>query len=385
MSHRERLPNHSGLEIPALSGLKDYLTSRVIGQPRAIESCIRSFNLALANLLPDWRPMSINFRAGPTGVGKTETSIALADFLWEGEKQAGIEYPRPPIVKVDCGLFEGGFAATELIGVPAGYVGSRAHEKGATEPLLIEKNFPPNRLMVLLFDEIEKAFGDEFSSYRQGSVVLGILLAMLDKGEITNRWDVGKPVSFRNTIIDFTSNIGARDIVDAAKKQPMGFNIRGAVGQIIGRSDVAEDRGIYLSEDEVETLNKGIYRLTKDSFVRTFSPEFRNRMDPLEVYRFFSRPDFSKLLEIEMVKLNKQLEGHKLRVDISQNAKDWILNHGVVREDGARSIQRSLLRKIVHPLAAYINAGLVKSGDLLDLDVKEPKDKESVLEVFVIR
>jgi ATP-dependent Clp protease ATP-binding subunit ClpA len=222
----------------------------------------------------------------------------------------------------------------------------------------------------LLFDEIEKAFSGKYG--HQGSELMGILMKMLDQGELVNHWDESKPVSFRKTVIIFTSNIGARKIAETGKTK-IGFFQR--------RS------GNHLTDEEVQKLNDIIYESTKGDFEEFFPPELRNRMDRLIVFRFLTRSEFLIILEtIEIPRLRRQFEErHGILVEVAPSVIEWLLSYGVVREEGVRSLHRAILRKIVNPLATYLNAGLLKKSDQIVVEVDNPKEEESHFRFFNTR
>lgn len=381
MPFRE-LPDWKEVKIPGIGKLSAYLRDRVIGQERAIGQVVRAFNMARADLLPSWRPLAVLSFPGPTGVGKTELAIALADYLYMRENKKGRTYPEPPLVQVDCGLFGGSseFAITELIGSPAGYVGSRGVEGDGKKPALIQENFLPDRITVLLFDEIEKAFQVD-NPFHSGQEMLGLLVTMLDKGRLKNRWDDGF-VNFRNAVVIFTSNIGAREIAKAGRggiEAVFGqhFQYR-AVRELDKRADNDESLGNRLSDEEIESLNEDIYKTTKREWNKAFPPEMRNRVDRLVVFRFLSRKDFSEILDKKLIGLGNQIgDKHSVSLFVSDEVREWFLSHGVVREDGVPSLQRAILRKIVNPISTYLNAGMLGSGDALHVEVGGSVEREA--------
>lgn len=352
------------LNVPPLDNLRTYLESRVIGQKWAIDSIIKPLNIGLAGLLPPNRPVAVLFFAGPTGVGKTELAArALPDYLHEGEKLAGIEYPNPPLQRIDSGSI--GFGATRLVGTAPGYIGSRSHKEGATKPILVQDNFPQDRIMVLVFDEIEKAFG--YGTARGtywDQELMSILMPLLDEGLVFNQWDSAM-ADLRKTIVIFTSNIGAKRIQEEGKKR-IGF-----FGRKHGTSN-------HLTEDEVEKLNQNIDDLTKEIYVDFFPPEFRNRQDRLVVFRFLGRSDFALIFDKEIKLLQDLLlSSNGISLAVSPDVKEWFLNHGVIREDGVRSLQRAILRKLRYPLATFINMKEFGEGDSIEVDVDDSDKKEA--------
>lgn len=368
------MPDWERVNVGPVDNFREYLDSRIIGQPRAVNEVVKAFNTGLAGLLPEWRPITVLFFAGPTGVGKTELAVSIADYLYLKEKQLNCNYQLPPLVRVDGGTFAGSlnFAISRLIGAPPPYIGSKSDKKAPAKPIFVKENFPLDRVMVLLFDEIEKALGSEYGS-QQGSEILGILVKMLDQGELVNHWDENEPVSFRRTIIIFTSNVGTRNIVEEEGNNTIGF--------------LARYGSNHLTDEEVQAINDRIYRLVKMEYERLLPPELRNRMDRLVVFRFLSRSDFRRILEnIELPRIRAQFEKqHGILVELAPSAIEWILNYGVVREEGVRSLHRALLRKVVNPLATYLNAGMIRRSDRIIIEVDSPNDKEGNFRFFNTR
>lgn len=358
------LRNLSEVEVTGLLDLERYMSGEIIGQHRAISSLVRAFNIGGAGLLPDNSTIANLFFSGPTGVGKTETARALARFLKTRELADGVKYPDLPLVKIDSGTVSR-FGTSNLIGSSIGVVGSRGDREGATEPLLACSRFPENRIMVVLWDEIEKALLGEYS-YGGADELLSVLLPALDDGELLTRWDLSsrKSTNLRKSIHIFTSNIGAKKIEEEGGKK-IGFDVR------------SSKSGNHLNEEEVAELNERIYQLVKEEY-NYFPPEFRSRITRHVVYRFHSRPDFVGILEKEIRQFresSRKING--MNVELSDDAKAWLVDFGVVREAGARSLQRAFHRKIVDPIAAYVNAEEIGSGDDIMVRVDNPEDEDT--------
>lgn len=371
-----KLPPSSEIEIPGLQSLENYLSSRIIGQTKAVRSIVRSFNLAAANMHLSWRPLGVFFFAGPTGVGKTEMALALADYLYYQEQRHQVEKGAPPLIKIDSSLFGGSshFAVTELIGSPAGYAGSRGTGRRASKPSLIRENFPPDRLTVLLWDEVEKALISEFGY--QGQEISGIFISMLDKGELINRWDKDGPVNFRQTVVIFTSNIAARDIAKTAGHRSVGYHVK---------SFVNRENGDDFSEEEIREINEKIYELTRQEYEKQIPPELRNRIDRLIVFRFLTRTEYTQILQKELNALETEVR-EKLKVgtlELSDRAKEWFLRYGIVRELGVRSLQRSLMKRLRDPLATYSLANQLSDGCNITIDVTKISKKEGKFEFSI--
>ncbi|KKU15258.1 MAG: ABC superfamily ATP binding cassette transporter ATPase [Parcubacteria group bacterium GW2011_GWB1_45_9] len=338
------------------SSMRDFLSGRVIGQGRPIRTVARAFNLAKANYLPADRPLLTLFCAGPTSVGKTELSLALSDFIWKKEKEAVArakekrirphisekEIAAPSLVKVNCGMFAGSLShgVSNLIGAPVGYVGSKGHS-GHREPILSLKNFPPNRITVLLLDEIEKAFID---SRDNGTELMGILIEILDKAEFVN--NDGDKIDFRRTVVVFTSNLGSKDIINEAKGGGIGFT--------------ASAKKEWLTDDEVESINERIYQITKKAYEKLFPPEFRNRIHRFVAFHFLNQACYREIINKEFRLVQDWGKKHGVEIELSEEAVQWILKE-INSEEGVRKLRDFITVKIMEPIAEDYNLKKLKS------------------------
>lgn len=340
-------------EPPSIRMLHDFLSKRVIGQDRAVRTVVRAFNLVKAGYVTEQRSLITLFFAGPTSVGKTEFARALADFIWSMEKEAierakqnGIqphisekEIEKPPLVEVDCGMFAGSLShgVSNLVGAPTGYVGSKGtKDRGMyQEPILTPKNFPPNRITVLLFDEIEKAFVD---SRDNGAEIMGVLMKILDKGEfVNNDCDI---VDFRRTIVIFTSNIGSKDILNAVNDVGIGFT--------------SSPKKEWLTEQEVEEVNYKIYNITKKAYEKLFPPEFRNRIHRLVVFHFLHESHYREIINKEFSSVRDWGKKRGIEISLSDEAVEWILAE-INAEEGVRKLRDFMANKIMEPIAKAYN------------------------------
>lgn len=343
------------VEPPGIAEFREFLEKSVIGQDRAIREVVRALNIAKAGIFPPERPLLVQFWAGPTGVGKTELAISIANFIWQREKELlanassqarGSTLPfiekdilSLPLVRVDCGMFSGSLShgVSNLIGSPAGYVGSKGDRRNAQPPILSPSRFPPNRLTVLLFDEFEKAVQN---SRDGGAEIIGILMNILDKGEFQNNWN--ETVSFRNTIIIFTSNIGSNEIIKEALENRIGFKVN-------------KQR----SEKDFELLNARIYEVVKKKYEEIFPPEFRSRIHRLIVFRFLSDDNYLAIINKEFGDIKRQLKKElNIDVELTKEAALWILSE-IHAQEGVRKLRDLMYREIVEPLARAYNLGLL--------------------------
>ncbi len=359
---------------PIIAKSREFLSGRVIGQDRAIRTIVRSFNLAKAGIFPKEGPLLILYCAGPSRVGKTETAFALGDMLWQLEKdvlarakEKGQKLPfseediaSPPLIKIDCGLLAGSLThgASNLIGAPAGFVGSKGTGKSAQPPILSPKNFPSNRIRVLLFDEFEKAI---LQSRDYGAELIGILVNMLDKGILVNNW--GDEVSFHLTIVIFTSNLGTKEIMDKAEDPKIGF----------GRGTKRK----HLTEEEIEKLNDRIYESTREIYEKTFPQEFRNRITRFIVYRFLTYLDYRAIIAKEFAYFQKVIkEQCGIEVVLSEDAVQWMLSE-IRAEEGVQKLRIFMEKEIADPLARAHNLGRLKRGKTYEVYTKQKPVKRN--------
>ena len=284
-----------------LTKLDQELAQRVIGQDQAVRAVADAVRRSRAGLQDPNRPIGSFIFLGPTGVGKTETARALADFLFDDEHA---------MVRIDMSEYMEKHAVARLIGAPPGYVG---YEEGGQLTEAVRRR----PYSVVLFDEIEKAHPDVF----------GILLQILDDGRLTD--SQGRTVDFRNVVIIMTSNVGSHYILEHA-----------------GDADW----------DAVEKKVLG-------ELQRAFKPEFLNRVDDIIVFRPLGIAQIERIVDLQLEHLRKLLGDRKITIDISPDAKQFLAAEGYDPAYGARPLKRTIQRMIQNPLAMAVLSGQFGDGD----------------------
>jgi len=281
--------------------MEDELAKRVIGQRDAVHAVSTAVRRARAGLQDPHRPIGSFMFLGPTGVGKTELTKALAEYLFDDENS---------LIRIDMSEYMEKHAVARLIGAPPGYVGYE--EGGALTEAVRRRPY-----QVVLFDEIEKAHPDVFN----------ILLQVLDDGRLTD--GQGHVVDFRNTLIVMTSNLGADFLVN----QPEGQDT-----------------------DAVRDLVMAVVRAT-------FRPEFLNRVDEIILFHRLKKSEMGRIVDIQMVRLQKLLDDRKIVIKLEASARDWLAEKGWDPAYGARPLKRVIQKSVQDPLAEMILAGTIKDGE----------------------
>ena len=287
--------------------MEDHLARRVVGQTEAIETVSNAVRRARAGLQDSTQPLGSFMFLGPTGVGKTELTKALAAFLFDDDQA---------MVRIDMSEYMEKHAVARLIGAPPGYVGY--DEGGALTEAVRRRPY-----QVVLFDEVEKAHPD----------VLNVLLQVLDDGRLTD--GQGRTVDFRNTIIILTSNLGS-DILAA---QPEG----------------QDSTDIF---DQVMEVVRAAFR-----------PEFLNRLDEILLFHRLDRRHMEGIVKIQLARLRKLLEDRKITLELDRAAHGWLAEVGYDPVYGARPLKRVIQRALQNPLAGLILEGAVNDGDTVHVDV----------------
>ncbi len=280
--------------------MEEELAKRVVGQREAVEAVSTAVRRARAGLQDPNRPMGSFMFLGPTGVGKTELTKALAGFLFDDETA---------LIRLDMSEYMEKHSVARLIGAPPGYVGYE--EGGALTEAVRRRPY-----QVVLFDEIEKAHPDVFN----------VLLQVLDDGRLTD--GQGRTVDFRNTLIIMTSNLGAEFLVNQGEGH-----------------DTDEVR------DEVMAVVRSHFR-----------PEFLNRVDEIILFHRLQRSEMGAIVDIQMKRLQKLLDERKIVLNLDPEARDWLANKGYDPAYGARPLKRVIQKNVQDPLAEMILAGEVKDG-----------------------
>ena len=304
-------------EAERLLELEKELHKRVVSQHEAITAIARAIRRARSGLKDPRRPMGSFLFVGPSGVGKTLLSKALAEFMF-GDEDA--------LVQIDMSEYMEKHNISRLIGAPPGYVG---YEEGGQ----LTERIRRRPYAVLLLDEIEKAHPDVFN----------MLLQIMEEGHLTDSF--GRRVDFRNTILIMTSNIGAEMIKNRAS---FGFGRR----------------------DEESSYEKMKEMLTKE-VERHFRPEFLNRLDDVIVFKALSREDLVVIVEYELRKVRQRLAEHALALELTAEAKDFLINKGYNPDFGARPLRRAIEQFVEDPLSEDILRGAYKDRNKVVVSVKE--------------
>jgi ATP-dependent Clp protease ATP-binding subunit ClpB len=287
--------------------MEDELRKRVIGQEEALKAVANAVRRARAGLQDPHRPIGSFMFLGPTGVGKTELTKALAEFLFDDEAA---------LLRIDMSEYMEKHSVARLIGAPPGYVGYE--EGGALTEAVRRRPY-----QVVLFDEIEKAHPDVFN----------VLLQVLDDGRLTD--GQGHTVDFRNTLIVMTSNLGAELLVN----QPEG--------------------------QDTDAVRDQVMAIVRASF----RPEFLNRVDEIILFHRLKREHMGRIVDIQMAHLRKLLEDRKIALVLEPKAREWLGDKGYDPAYGARPLKRVIQKSVQDPLAELILSGKIKDGETVTISV----------------
>jgi ATP-dependent Clp protease ATP-binding subunit ClpB len=312
-------------EAKKLEKMEDLLAKRIVDQEDAIKAVSNAIRRSRAGISEESRPLGSFLFLGPTGVGKTETAKALAEFLFNDENA---------LIRVDMSEYMEKFDVSKMIGSPPGYVG---YDEGGQ---LTEK-VRRRPYSVILLDEIEKANPEVFN----------ILLQVLEDGRLTDA--KGRTASFKNTILIMTSNVGS-DII--AKEAPLGFVEDGKISQ-----------------------KEGLKEKIQNALKEKFRPEFINRIDEIVIFDYLGANEIKQIVDLELSKVQKRLSKKQIKISVTEKAKDYLAKKGFDSNYGARPLKRLIQKLILDPMALRIVIGEIKDGMRIAVDVEK---NEIVLKTF---
>ena len=308
-------------EAKKLEEIEDILEERIIGQKKAISAVARSIRRSRAGLQEEDRPLGVFLFLGPTGVGKTETTKALAEFLFNDEKA---------MVRLDMSEYMERHSVSKIIGSPPGYVG---FEEGGQ----ITEKIRRRPYSVILLDEVEKAHPDVFN----------ILLQIFEDGRLTDA--KGRMVSFKNSIIIMTSNAGSEYI---EQLKPIGFEIK----------------------TEKISQREGLKNKITESLKEKFRPEFLNRIDEVIIFDYLGKKEIKKIVDLELIKVAQRLQKTKeIKIKFTEKLKETLVEKGFDSNLGARPLKRVIQKLILDPLSTKVICSEIGQGDkvLADFNKKE--------------
>jgi ATP-dependent Clp protease ATP-binding subunit ClpB len=296
-------------EVKKLVHMEERLRERVVGQDAALTVVANAIRRSRAGLSDPKRPIGSFIFLGPTGVGKTETARALAEFLFDDEQA---------LVRIDMSEYMEKHAVARLIGAPPGYIG---YDEGGQLTEAVHRR----PYAVILFDEIEKAHPDVFN----------ILLQVMDDGRLTD--SKGRTVDFKNTVLIMTSNLGANLLIGDTLK----------------------------TENDFDQARESVMRVLREHF----RPEFLNRVDDIVIFRPLASAQMSRILDLRLNEVRKLLEDRQISLELTEPARQLILTSGSDTAYGARPLKRALQRMVQDPLAIKILNGEVLHGSHVRIGV----------------
>lgn len=302
------------------------LRGSVIGQNEAIEKVVKSIQRNRAGLKDPNKPIGTFIFLGPTGVGKTQLAKVLAKYLFDSTDN---------LIRIDMSEYMEKFSVSRLVGAPPGYIG---YEEGGQ---LTEK-VRRRPYSVILLDEIEKAHPDVFH----------LLLQVLDEGQLTD--SLGRKVDFKNSIVIMTSNIGSRQLKDFGTG--VGFQTSAKVSQV----------------------NEYSKSVIQNALKKTFAPEFLNRIDDVVLFNTLTKEDLSSIIDIELKGLYDRIKQIGYHVNLTAEARDFIIEKGYDLQFGARPLKRAIQKYIEDPMAEVIISSTLKEGDVLKIDFNNEKQEVNI-------
>ena len=332
------MPSQSGAEASsAQSGagerLATLLGGKVVGQPTALQTILPSIHLHRSGLAPEGRPVGAFLLLGPTGTGKTRTVEAIAEVL-HGSARA--------VLRIDCGEFQSDHEIAKLIGAPPGYVGHFESKPRLSAENLDKVRSEGSDLALILFDEVEKA----------APAMAPLLLSLLDRATLT--LGNGDEVDFTRTLIFFTSNLGAREMMEEIRPH-LGF-----------------DTGEIRSPAELRGRLEGISRRAAE---KHFPPEFLNRIDQIVTYRPLDAASLVAILENHVLELQRhvhtRLGRRSFEIEVAPAARYFMIDRGTSLEYGARELRRVIHKHLTQPVAEMVANGRIEPGNVVTVDLDE--------------
>lgn len=302
-----------------LATMAEDLRGKVIGQDDAVEKVVKAIQRNRAGLKDPNKPIGSFFFLGPTGVGKTQLAKVLSKYMFDSEDS---------LIRIDMSEYMEKFSISRLVGAPPGYVG---YEEGGQ---LTEK-VRHKPYSIVLLDEIEKAHPDVFN----------LLLQVLDDGHMTD--GLGRKIDFKNTILIMTSNIGARQLAD--------------FGTGVG----------FGTKAQTEQRDENAKTVIQNALRKAFSPEFLNRIDDMIIFHSLTHDDIHKIIDLELAKLYSRIEALGYKVEMTEQAKNFIVDKGYDEKFGARPLKRAIQKYIEDPLAEEIIKMNLQEGDSITMDIDE--------------
>lgn len=307
-------------EAEKLNRMEEVLKQRIVGQDEAVKKIADTVKRSRAGIADPNRPIGSFIFLGPTGVGKTELTKALAEFMFDDDKA---------LIRVDMSEYMEKHSVSKLIGAPAGYVG---YDEGGTFTEMIRHR----PYSVILLDEIEKAHPEVFN----------LMLQVLDNGHLTD--SKGRKVNFKNTVIIMTSNLGANYI---DKMQRFGFS---------------SSEGEVNNKDYDDVKNR-----VMDSLKEFFRPEFLNRIDDIVVFDILTQEAIKKIVEIQVMQVKERLATKEITLDISSDVYVYLAKEGYSPQYGARPLKRLIQNKILTPVASMIISKGIMKGGIINIGIKD--------------
>ncbi|TWP23319.1 ATP-dependent Clp protease ATP-binding subunit [Apibacter muscae] len=313
-------------ELKKLAQMKDLMKGKIIGQDEAVDKVVKAIQRNRAGLKDPNRPIGTFIFLGSTGVGKTQLAKVMAKELFDSPDA---------LIRIDMSEYMEKFAVSRLVGAPPGYIG---YEEGGQLTEAVRRK----PYAVILLDEIEKAHPDVFN----------ILLQILDDGHVTD--SLGRKIDFRNTIVILTSNIGTRELKEFGDGVGFGTSAKKSNSEVRAKSTL------------------------ENALKRTFAPEFLNRIDDVVIFNNLDKEDISKIIDIELGKVYERIEKLGYKIELTQEAKEFIIEKGWDKNFGARPLKRAIQKYIEDVIAEEIINTSIHEGDFIQIDLNEDKNGTKV-------